>query len=170
MTGADLSNIGYFAVFLTAVVGGFCSWLWCKPTDTKTLSVLANLLHSQYDFYAGQATHRLLMGAIRRARVHHEIFIGVSSMFLWLFYATADGVLTVVFRQHPVMAIKYYLRWKYTECRKFPQFWAICFAIMYMTAGSMLSLYLYSLPAPCEARKDCVATEASGVYIGRYHE
>lgn len=59
--------------------------------------------------------------------------------------------------------------WRHAEYARFPQFWAMFWWIMYMTAGSLLSMYLYSIHPPCELRNDCAATEARGIYIGKEH-
>lgn len=61
-------------------------------------------------------------------------------------------------------AIKWWLKWKWHACAKFPQFWAMFIWIMYCGALSLVSMYLASLPPPCDARQDCQQTESRGIY------
>ena len=62
--------------------------------------------------------------------------------------------------------LKFWYKWKLHACAQFPQFWAMFIWIMYCGFISCVSMYVETLPAPCEIRNDCQATQSRGIYTG----
>lgn len=145
---AFLQHIGYAAVGLTGTVMLFCVWLWHRPTDRLGLKNAA--LENQLA-YEGTAE---LMASIEAEVVGKEVGIALEIELYRL----------------QVLRFKHYLLWRWYQTAQYQEFWAVAIFVSWMSAGSMLSMYLYSLHPPCEARNDCVATEAAGIYIGDKHE
>lgn len=65
-----------------------------------------------------------------------------------------------------VSRLKFWIKWKRHSCAQFPQFWAIFIWIIYCGFISCVSMYVETLPAPCESRNDCQQTMSRGIYTG----
>ena len=65
-----------------------------------------------------------------------------------------------------LVRIKFWCKWKWHACSLFPQFWAMFIWIMYCGFISFVSMYVETLPAPCDLRNDCASVQARGIYTG----
>lgn len=53
---------------------------------------------------------------------------------------------------------------------KKPSAWPFLVFFIYGGVLATFSMYIESLPPPCQARGDCAATQAKGIYTGENHD
>lgn len=166
----DLQTIGMLATSLCITVSAFCVWLWCHPVDKPTLKRLSMEFKTSYEFFSEPYRFAYLRYILKTSRSKYEVFSGASYMLLWIVVASIEPFVIWLSADKPFTSAYYYARWKYAECSMYPQFWAMFIFIMVIFgAGGIFSMYIDSLPPPCQDRHDCQATQQRGIYTGDQH-